>query len=150
MTLLPPPAMGYGERFELPSGGYFILKSSKVVTERQRRPLRSAMMRFSERARSVLQTLSEGDDIPIDAFEPHDLDVMFEINDLAAAALIAEASFVPPGERCTADLVADQPGDDYDRIVGAIGPRMGELLKGSNVDFDPNPDRSSPTLPSSG
>jgi hypothetical protein len=144
--MLPPPSMGFGQKLDLPSGGWFVIGSTKLITERQRRPVRVCMTKFSDQAQASMQNSEDGN-IPMDALTPADLNLMFEINDLVATALIIKASFIPEGEKCTPELVCDLPGADYDAIVKAISPYVGFVMNG--VDFDPTLDRSSPTSPSS-
>lgn len=88
-----------------------------------------------------------GEDLAPTAFTPEDQELMFEINDLVATALVVKASFLDNSDRCTPDHVQDLPAADYDALVNAVGPLVGAVMSG--VDFDPTPDRSSPTPPSS-
>lgn len=131
-------------RVALPSGAWLVLGPTSGVRERDRRPVRLAFARISAEGRDALST---GDGQRIAAMSAADQEVMLDINDLVAAALTVEASWLQPGQRCTVDDLVDLPGRDYDAVVEAVGPLIGPFV--AAVDFDPTPDPSSPTPPSS-
>lgn len=137
-------------RVDLPSGAWAEFGPAHAITERSRRPIRTAMASFSSEAKAAMAAASDDSESVLspDFFTPADQELMFHINDLVAAALIVKASFLADGRRCTVDDVQDLPAADYDALVFAVGPMVGSVMSG--VDFDPTPAGvESPTAPSS-
>lgn len=149
MSTLPPPVSI--PIVSLPSGGFVEFMPASQVTERSRRPIRTAMAKFSTDSHAKLRA-ADGDGAALapDDFSAEEQELMYEINDLVAVAVIKSASFLPEGARCTVDDLQNQPAADYDKIIVAVSPLMQAIMSG--VDFDPVPtavDSGSPTLPSS-
>lgn len=105
------------------------------------------MARFSPTARKAMVEAGNDGKIDEEAFTPEDQQLSYEINDLVTAAIIVEASFLQLGEECTVDHITSLRGADYDALQEQVSPAMGAIMSG--VDFDPSPDPTSPTVPSS-
>lgn len=133
-------------RHTLPSGATVVFGATGAVTERQRRPVRAAFARISDAGQQLL-SLAQDDTTVLRQLSGDDQSVLLEVNDLIAAALIVEASWLQEGEQVTAESLLDLPGKDYDAIVELVGPMVGPFMAG--VDFSPTPDPASPTPPSS-
>lgn len=138
-------------RLELSNGGWVEIADHKVVTERLRRPIREAMQGFSAPLIHFFNTFRDAEadgyaEAMAEAITKDDTRAMLFINDFIACALVESASFLPAGTKCTEDHFLDLPGADYDAILTAVGPRVGDFMNG--VDFDVNPDPASPTAPS--
>lgn len=134
-------------RVELPTGAWCTLRPAAGTTERQRRPIRLTMARLSPGAKAAMDAVDDDHPLDQDALTPADIEVMYDINDLVAVALVDTASFLPDGARCTVDDILNLPGGDYDAVLEAVSPFIGAVMSG--IDFDPTPDRDSPTSASS-
>lgn len=128
-------------RVELPSGRWVEFGPLSAITEKQRRPIRTLLGRLTPAARKLLGT----GDVSIEAISSEDQEIMYELHDLIAVGVITGYSWTDG--RLTADEYSEIPAADYDFLAEHVGSRIPSFLTG--VDFDPTPDRTSPTLPSS-
>lgn len=125
-------------RVELPSGGWVELHDTTRITERQRRPVRLALQRLTPEAIAYFDGAPDQTDAQalFAAIGPADAQVMYEVNDLVAANVIAQASFLDAGAVCTVDDVLNLEGRDYDAVLEATAPFIGAFM---GVDFDTRP-----------
>lgn len=131
----------------LPSGATALLRDAQQVTERARRPLDRLRVRYfatdsGRLARSIAESGEEptqDDALALQAADGYHL--MDEMNDAAAAALVAEWSYDFP---VTAESIADLPGPDYRALIDAVTPHVNAMTPG----FEPDPAPDSPTGPS--
>lgn len=128
-------------RLELPSGRWVEFGPLSEISERQRRPIRVLMGTLTPDARRQLA----GGDVALETITARDQELMYELHDLIAAGVITACSWTET--RPTAAEIADLPAADYDFLAPHVGDRIPSFLTG--VDFDPTPDRASPTQPSS-
>lgn len=119
-------------RHELPDGQWAEFRDPEQVPERLRRPITRHAARLS--STSVAEA-SDGD------VAPHDLDILFDLNDALVLALVESWSFPSP---VAADGLGELPGPAYDALLKLASPSMLALLP----DFGPSPDPASPTPPS--
>lgn len=110
-----------GDRHPLPSGAWVEFRDGSTLSERDRRPIRS-----------------KGAMLDDDLAQSEKLQLMSELNDLAAAAMISSASFVPEFGRPTVDDILNLQAADYDALTLLMTPRLPAFLDG--VNFEPNPD----------
>ena len=125
--------------FTLPSGRTVEMQAASQVTERFRRPIVIRMQAIQAAAEKIAAVTS-ADEVP-----QAEVATMFEIGDLVAVALITACSWLPG--RPSADDLLDLTSADHDALLAECSPQIAAVLRG--VDFDPTPDRSSPTPPSS-
>lgn len=125
-------------RVELPSGAWVELCETTKVTERQRRPVRLALQRLTPEAIAYFDGSPDKSDAQalMAAITPADAEVMYDVNDLVAANVVATASFLVDGATCTVDDVLNLEGRDYDAVLAATAPFIGAFM---GVDFDTRP-----------
>lgn len=135
-----------GVRVDLSGGEWADLRDFDLITERDRRKVRLGMMRLSQEGRKVM---GSGDaEAVADQLSADDAAVMFEVNDIIAAALVAEWSFkMAAGEALPISVEAVQAlrGADYDKLQTAVAPAIGHFL---GLDVGESADETSPTPPS--
>ena len=137
-------------RIELPGNDWAELRDPATLTERQRRPVRAAVMAMSTGAMAASIDAAEATTADqaiavAQAVTPADLAVMVEVNDLVAVAMIEAWSFGEPPT--SADALLDLPGGTYDLLVAAVAEHMPAFM---GVDTTPTkPGEMSPTEPSS-
>lgn len=120
-------------RVELPDGQWCQLRDPKKVPERLRRPCEQVVFLMSTEMRIWMaqnEDLEVGDDLvafvsKMPQFSREDVDLLSQMTDLAAVALIAEWSF--DGVPVSLDALMDLPGDTYDAIKEAVQPLSGQM-----------------------
>ena len=110
-------------RIDLPAGAWAELRDVDTVTERQRKPLIAAM--------DQMKTPDEAG-----------LGALFNVQDALILILVESWSFPAP---LTADGLLDLPAKAVDEMRKVCQ----ESMKGLLPDFEPTPDPTSPTAPSS-
>lgn len=133
------------DRHDLPRGGWVeLVDLDDGVTERQRRPIVTALQALSKPARAYLADTSEGNS---EVLTGRDMELLYEVNDRIAAGCIVKASFLADGERCTVDHVRDLKAADYDVMLQLAAPYLPMFM---GVDFETrDPGRTNPISPSS-
>lgn len=132
-------------RLELPSGGWVEWRDPASVTEKQRRPFRMKMMSLSKATQDVMGSGLDAEALGLAMMaNPADVQVMWEINDIVAATMVATASFLAAGCDCTVDDVTNLTGPDYEAVVEAAAAFASAF---TGVDFDRKSDDRSATNP---
>ena len=112
-------------RIELPAGAWAELRDPDVVTERQRRPVVTALGRASK----------------YEGMEDGGMAALVNVADAVLMAMVEAWSFAAP---ITMDGLDDLPAKTVTALRKACEPFQKELLP----DFGPTPDPATPTVPS--
>lgn len=128
-------------RIDLPSGGWVELVERSQITERQRRAVRLSFISLSPEARGILEDKDSGPEEFANTASKADVEAMFAVNDVIAAASISAWSY-PPAPPLTPEQITDLPTSDYDFLLTATAP-LGSAFFG--VDLSVSPEPSSPT-----
>lgn len=110
------------DKIDLPGGAWAQLRDPDTITERQRRPIKAAMIAAGSSG-EFQAALADG------------------IFDHLVLALLESWSFDAP---VTAEGLLDLPGSAYDALTKACTPMLKQILP----DFAPTPDPESPSAPS--
>lgn len=136
-----------GHRVDLSGGEWADLRDFSCITERDRRKVRVGMMRLSPEGRRLM---GSGDQEQVaDSLAATDAEVMFEVNDIIAAALVAEWSYCTPTGSALpvcVETIQGLRGTDYDTLQTAVAPAVVYFL---GLDTDKDDGDGSPTKPSS-
>lgn len=144
--------MNVNETIALPDGGWAELRPHEQVSERQRRPILALMVRMHETG--AFATAEDDDEdaagdtaAAVDTAAAADeastmsggkLALIEELNDLLIVARVVRWSY---GDGVDRDAVLDLPGPVYDALRDAAGADSHRLVP----NFDPTPDRETPT-----
>lgn len=130
------------EKFDLPSGGWIQLIDIDKITERHRRTVRTAMIGLSPEMIDLLQTKNVKVEQVAAQVTREDANIMFEVNDAIAAAVIVDWSFDNPRPPLTASAIPDCAGEDYDTILAEAAKYAPAFF---GVNFGASRDRNSPS-----
>lgn len=132
---------------EIP-GGYAVFREPKEMKQRQRRMIETAAMTAAHVIAKLPDSVDPAStriaDIP--ALTRDDAEALADLQDATIIALLE--SWTLPVPLPTLDTLGDLDVATYDALAAASA--NAGAVGNTRVDFQPSPDQSSPTLPSSG
>lgn len=128
-------------RINLPTGGWAELRAIQEITERNRRPIATAISQLSQAAQDMMTKLApfltDGAKSKLNieeiaklgiTFSADDLQHFTDANDFCVAAMVKTWSYSAP---ITVESIIDLPAVDYDALREACAPASASLF----VDF---------------